>query len=108
MKERNVMEDERWEELGIGVEEMEENEEEKGIKIVYNKKMGKIVEKEEEIESMMSLKGKKKRILIDKGNWMLGRGNKERVEKKNIERVGNINEKNIRRDIVKEVREKKM
>ncbi|KFJ49705.1 TIM barrel protein [Brucella suis] len=70
--------------------------------------MGTIVETEDEIDRLMRFTGPHTRLLLDTGHCLFGRGNPERVAQKHIARVGHIHAKNIRRDIVQDVRDQNL
>ncbi|APY15711.1 myo-inosose-2 dehydratase [Brucella sp. 10RB9214] len=108
LQERPVLEDARWEAFGLGVEALAAHAAAQGITLVYHHHMGTIVETEDEIDRLMRFTGPHTRLLLDTGHCLFGRGNPERVAQKHIARVGHIHAKNIRRDIVQNVRDQNL
>ncbi|EEZ34182.1 Rhizopine catabolism protein mocC [Brucella sp. NF 2653] len=108
LQERPVLEDARWEAFGLGVEALAAHAAAQGITLVYHHHMGTIVETEDEIDRLMRFTGPHTRLLLDTGHCLFGRGNPEWVAQKHIARVGHIHAKNIRRDIMQNVRDQNL
>ncbi|WP_319532256.1 myo-inosose-2 dehydratase [uncultured Cohaesibacter sp.] len=100
-----VLSAEQWEAFGKGVEELAQFAADQGIKLVYHHHMGTVVESPEEIDLFMKFTGPATHLLLDTGHCYFGGGNPEEVAKKYMGRVGHLHAKNIRPDIMKQVRE---
>ncbi|MBS7700329.1 MULTISPECIES: myo-inosose-2 dehydratase [unclassified Chelatococcus] len=97
-----------WAAFGAGVEALAHFAAEQGITLVYHHHMGTIVESEDEIDRLMAHTGPHARLLLDTGHCLFGGGNPERVARKHMARVGHIHAKNVRLDIVAQVREERL
>ena len=76
-----------------------------GVPLVYHHHMGTIVESEEEIDALMELTGPATRLLLDTGHAYFGGGDPARLAAKHMGRVSHIHAKNVRPDVMAEVRE---
>ncbi|SNY91675.1 2-keto-myo-inositol dehydratase [Cohaesibacter sp. ES.047] len=99
-----VLSDSDWEAFGKGVEELAQFAADQGITLVYHHHMGTVVESPEEIDLFMKHTGPATHLLLDTGHCFFGGGKPEQVAKKYMDRVGHIHAKNIRPDIMKQVR----
>ncbi len=75
-----------------------------GVPLVYHHHMGTIVESEEEIDALMELTGPATRLLLDTGHAYFGGGDPARLAEKHMGRVSHIHAKNVRPDVMAEVR----
>jgi len=75
-----------------------------GVPLVYHHHMGTIVESEEEIDALMELTGPATRLLLDTGHAYFGGGDPVRLAEKHMGRVSHIHAKNVRPDVMGEVR----
>jgi inosose dehydratase len=75
-----------------------------GVPLVYHHHMGTIVESEEEIDALMAQTGPATRLLLDTGHAWFGGGNPARLAEKHMARVSHIHAKNVRPEIMAEVR----
>ncbi|WP_417772649.1 myo-inosose-2 dehydratase [Stappia sp.] len=76
-----------------------------GVPLVYHHHMGTIVESEEEIDRLMALTGPATRLLLDTGHAFFGGGDPARLAEKHMDRVSHIHAKNVRPEIMRQVRE---
>lgn len=95
-----------WEKYGAKLEAVAKHCEAEGLLMVYHHHMGTIVETEEEIDLLMKHTGPSMRLLFDTGHCLFGGANPAEVLAKHIDRLGHFHAKNIRPDVMKEVREK--
>lgn len=77
-----------------------------GVPLVYHHHMGTIIESEEEIDALMELTGPATRLLLDTGHAYFGGGDPARLAEKHMGRVSHIHAKNVRPDVMGQVREK--
>lgn len=103
-----VLTDEQWVAFGKGVEALAAFAAEQGITLVYHHHMGTVVESEAEIDRFMEVTGPKTHLLFDTGHCFFGGGDVAAVAKRHMARVAHIHAKNIRPDIMKEVREQNL
>lgn len=97
--------EDRWRGFGAGIEALAEFAGAQGIQLVYHHHMGTIVESETEIDRLMEVTGPATKLLLDTGHCFFGGGDPERVARKYMGRVGHIHAKNVRPDIMAEVRQ---
>lgn len=76
-----------------------------GVPLVYHHHMGTIVESEEEIDALMELTGPATRLLLDTGHAYFGGGDPARLAEKHMGRVSHIHAKNVRPEVMAQVRE---
>lgn len=75
-----------------------------GVPLVYHHHMGTIIESEEEIDALMAQTGPATRLLLDTGHAYFGGGDPARLAEKHMGRVSHIHAKNVRPDVMGEVR----
>ncbi|EKF43026.1 myo-inosose-2 dehydratase [Nitratireductor indicus] len=78
---------------------------EQGISLVYHHHMGTVIETEEEIDRLMAATGPNTWLLLDTGHATFGGGDPERLAEKHMSRVRHLHAKNIRPEIMKDVRD---
>ena len=98
----------RWARFGADVEAVAGFCAAQGIALVYHHHMGTIVETEEEIDRFMASTGPRTRLLLDTGHIFFGGGDPEAVARRHMSRVGHIHAKNVRPDVMRQVREEKL
>jgi inosose dehydratase len=101
---RPVLADEEWEKFGADMEEMAAFCANQGIILAYHHHMGSVVENEDEIDRFMEVTGPQTRLLLDTGHALFGGADPEKVAKKHMGRVAHIHAKNVRPDIMEQVR----
>jgi inosose dehydratase len=77
-----------------------------GITLAYHHHMGTVVEAEWEIDRLMQETGPHTHLLLDTGHCHFGGGDPVRLARKHMARVAHIHTKNIRPDIMGQVRER--
>ena len=104
LNDRPHLADSEWEAFGAKVEEVAKYCAAQGITLVYHHHMGTIVESEEEIDRFMSVTGPETKLLLDTGHTFFGGGDPEAVAQRHMGRVSHIHAKNVRPDIMAQVR----
>jgi inosose dehydratase len=94
-----------WDNFGKGVEALAQFAADQGITLVYHHHMGTVVESETEIDRFMDVTGPATKLLFDTGHCYFGGGDVAATAKRHMARVAHIHAKNIRADIMKQVRE---
>ena len=101
---RPRLSEDQWPAFAAALEELARYCEDQGIKLVYHHHMGTIIETEAEIDRLMELTGPSTRLLLDTGHAYLGGGDPEALAKRHMGRVAHIHAKNVRADIMEQVR----
>lgn len=104
VNDRPQLADADWPDFGRKVEEIAAHCDSHGIKLVYHHHMGTIVETEAEIDRLMEETGPHTGLLLDTGHCFFGGGNPLALARRHIDRVYHIHAKNIRIDIMRDVR----
>ena len=81
---------------------------EQGVKMGYHHHMGTIVESAADIDRFMAMAGPHTRLLLDTGHAHFGGADPAEVARKYMDRVTHIHAKNIRPEIMREVREQNL
>lgn len=97
-----------WADFGRGVEALAAFAAEQGITLVYHHHMGTVVESEAEIDLFMQHTGPATKLLFDTGHCYFGGGNPAAVAERHMTRVRHIHAKNVRPDIMRQVREENL
>ncbi|MBL1434888.1 MAG: myo-inosose-2 dehydratase [Rhodobacteraceae bacterium] len=105
INDKPVLAAEAWQEFGAGVEALAQFAADQGITLVYHHHMGTVVETPAEIDLLMSHTGPATKLLFDTGHCYFGGGGPAEVLARHMARVGHIHAKNVRPDIMAEVRE---
>ena len=95
----------QWKSFGQGIEALAEFAAAQGVTLVYHHHMGTIVESEWEIDRLMAETGPHTHLLLDTGHCTFAGGDPVRLAKRHMARVRHIHAKNVRPDILREVRE---
>ena len=93
-----------WARFGAAVEAVAEHCAAQGITLVYHHHMGTIVEAEDEIDRFMAATGPATRLLLDTGHAFFGGGDPEALARRHMRRVGHLHAKNVRPDVMRQVR----
>ena len=104
VNDRPCLDDGTWQAFGAKVEEIAQYCADQGITLVYHHHMGTVVENEDEIDRFMEVTGPATHLLLDAGHAFFGGGDPVALAKKHMGRVAHIHAKNVRPDIMKEVR----
>jgi inosose dehydratase len=105
VNDRPHLRDAEWRAFGAGIEALAAFAAAQGITLAYHHHMGTIVEAEWEIDRLMAETGPHTHLLLDTGHCHFGGGDPVRLAKRHMARVAHIHAKNIRPDILREVRE---
>ncbi len=105
VNDRPHLRDADWAGFGAGIEALAAFAALQGITLVYHHHMGTVVEAEWEIDRLMHETGPHTHLLLDTGHCYFGGGDPVRLARKHMGRVGHIHAKNIRPDILGQVRE---
>ena len=98
----------QWVSFGAGIEALAAFAQAQGITLVYHHHMGTIVETEAEIDLLMQHTGPATHLLLDTGHCYFGGGNPEALARRHMDRVAHIHCKNVRPDIMAQVRSDKL
>jgi inosose dehydratase len=101
---RPVMTDEQWTRFSEGYEALSKHAAEQGVKMGYHHHMGTIIESAADIDRFMAMAGPYTRLLLDTGHCTFGGADPLEVANKYMGRVTHIHAKNIRPEIMKQVR----
>ena len=105
VNDRPHLKDADWAAFGAGIEALAAFAASQGITLVYHHHMGTVVEAEWEIDRLMHETGPHTHLLLDTGHCFFGGGDPVRLARKHMGRVGHIHAKNIRPDILGQIRE---
>lgn len=105
VNDRPHLKDADWAGFGAGIEALAAFAASQGITLVYHHHMGTVVEAEWEIDRLMHETGPHTHLLLDTGHCFFGGGDPVRLARKHMGRVGHIHAKNIRPDILGQIRE---
>ena len=108
VNDRPVMTDAEWERFSKGYEELARHAAEQGVKMGYHHHMGTIVESAADIDRFMAMAGPHTRLLLDTGHAYFGGADPAEVARRYMDRVTHIHAKNIRPEIMREVREQNL
>jgi inosose dehydratase len=95
----------QWKPFGTGIEALAANAASQGITLAYHHHLGSIIEAEWEIDRLMAETGPATHLLLDTGHCYFGGGDPARLARRHMGRVAHIHAKNVRPDIMAEVRE---
>lgn len=101
---RPIMTDEQWTRFSEGYEALSKHAAEQGVKMGYHHHMGTIIESAADIDRFMAMAGPYTRLLLDTGHCTFGGADPLEVANKYMGRVTHIHAKNIRPEIMKQVR----
>ncbi|PWW02068.1 2-keto-myo-inositol dehydratase [Hoeflea marina] len=104
VNDRPQLADADWPDFGRKVEAIAAHCLDQGIRLVYHHHMGTIVETEAEIDRLMAETGPHTGLLLDTGHCYFGGGNPLALARRHIDRVFHIHAKNIRLDVMRDVR----
>jgi len=105
VNDRPHLKDADWMEFGAAIEALAAFSAAQGITLVYHHHMGTVVEAEWEIDRLMAETGPHTHLLLDTGHCTFGGGDPVRLAKRHMARVRHIHAKNIRPDMMRQVRE---
>lgn len=108
LAEKPVLGESDWAGFAKGIEALAAFAADQGIALVYHHHMGTIVETPEEIDRLMAETGPKTRLLFDTGHYFFGGGDPAEGARRHMDRVSHIHAKNVRPDIMRQVREERL
>ena len=94
-----------WPDFAAALEEVALHCADQGVTLVYHHHMGTIIETEAEIDRLMATTGPATRLLLDTGHAYFGGGDPAALAQRHMGRVSHIHAKNVRLDIMRQVRE---
>lgn len=97
--------DNQWDQFGADVEAIAQFCATQGITLVYHHHMGTVVETPTEIDHFMAVTGPATKLLFDTGHCYFGGGDPKDVIKRHIGRVAHLHAKNVRADVMQQVRD---
>ncbi|TKT82545.1 myo-inosose-2 dehydratase [Aquamicrobium sp. LC103] len=105
LRDRPVLEENRWPEFCAGVEAIARYCADQGVELVYHHHMGTIVENREEIGRLMAGTGPATRLLLDTGHAWFGGSDPLELARAYADRIGHFHAKNVRPAIRSQVEE---
>lgn len=108
VNDRPIMTDEQWQRFSAGFETLSGLAAEQGVKMGYHHHMGTIVESATDIDRFMAMAGPHTHLLLDTGHCTFGGANPAQVAEKYMDKVTHIHAKNIRPEIMRQVREENL
>jgi inosose dehydratase len=108
VNDRPVMTDAEWDRFSKGYEALSRLAADEGVKMGYHHHMGTIVESAADIDRFMAMAGPHTRLLLDTGHCTFGGADPAEVARKYMDRVTHIHAKNVRPEIMREVRERNL
>lgn len=104
VNDRPVLTDAQWERFSTGYEALSRFAAEQGVKMGYHHHMGTIIESAADIDRFMAMAGPHTRLLLDTGHCAFGGADPAEVAGKYMGRVSHIHAKNVRPEVMAEVR----
>lgn len=108
VNDRPVMTDAEWYRFSRGYEELSRFAHAEGMKMGYHHHMGTIIESAADIDRFMQMAGPHTRLLLDTGHCTFGGADPAEIARKYMSRVSHIHAKNVRPQIMREVREQRL
>jgi inosose dehydratase len=106
VNDRPVMTDADWARFSEGYEALSRFAAEQGVRMGYHHHMGTIIESAADIDRFMAMAGPFTRLLLDTGHCAFGGADPTEVAEKYMDRVTHIHAKNVRPEIMREVRDR--
>src|SRR5262245_6898229 len=108
VNDRPIMTEAEWERFSAGYEALSQYAAGQGVKMGYHHHMGTIIESAADIDRFMEMAGPYTRLLLDTGHAYFGGADPVEVARKYMDRVTHIHCKNIRPEIMKQVRDQNL
>lgn len=105
VNDRPVMSDAEWARFSAGYEALSQFAHAQGMKMGYHHHAGTIIESGADIDRFMAMAGPHTRLLLDTGHCTFGGADPAVVAGRYMDRVSHIHCKNVRPDILRQVRE---
>lgn len=99
---------ERWEEYGRKLTEFAQYTQSMGVQVAYHHHMGTVIESEDDINHLMSYTGNEVGLLLDSGHLTFAGADPVKVVQRWIDRINHVHCKDIRSDILKDVRNRNL
>ncbi len=106
VNDRPVMTEDDWPRFTAGIEALAAFAAAQGVTLVYHHHMGTVIETEAEIDRLMAMTGPHTHLLLDTGHCTFGGGDPAAVAARHMGRVRHIHCKNIRPEVMAEVRDR--
>lgn len=109
--EKPVFTDEEWERVAAGYNKLALLAEEKGMRVSLHHHMGTGVQTPAEVDKFMEMTNENVYLLFDSGHMYYSEGTQESVDevlKKYIDRIAHVHLKDVRREVVEEVRSERL
>jgi len=104
VNDRPLLSEAEWDRFSAGYEELSRLAADEGVKMGYHHHMGTIIESAADIDRFMAMAGPHTRLLLDTGHAVFGGADPAELARRYIGRVTHIHAKNVRPDIMAEVR----
>ncbi|MDZ7904761.1 MAG: TIM barrel protein [Cypionkella sp.] len=101
---RPHLSEDQWSSFPAAIEALAAYTAAQGVTMVYHHHMGTVIEAEWEIDRLMDKTGPHLHLLLDTGHCYFGGGDPVRLAKRHMARVRHIHAKNIRPDVLRDVR----
>ncbi len=105
LNDRATLTPDQWPAFGAGIEALAKFAAAQGIQLVYHPHMGTVVETPAEYDLLMAHTGPATKLLFDTGHCYFGGGDPAEVGARHMARTAHIHAKNVRPEIMKQVRE---
>ncbi|WP_340621318.1 myo-inosose-2 dehydratase [Xenorhabdus siamensis] len=99
---------ERWQEYGEKLTEFAHYTQSQGVQIAYHHHMGTVIESAEDIDNLMKNTGEAVGLLLDTGHLTFAGDDPLTVAKRWSKRINHVHCKDIRLDVLKDVKNRKM
>ena len=109
--EKPIYTQEQWDAVTKGFNEMARLADEKGMKLACHHHMGTGIQTKQEVERFMEMTHDNVYLLFDSGHFVYSEGNEEaglEILEKYIKRIAHVHLKDIRPELLKQVKEKKL
>jgi inosose dehydratase len=108
VNDRPIMTNAEWDRFSTGYEALSQHAAEQGVKIGYHHHMGTIIESAADIGRFMAMAGPDTRLLLDTGHSTVGGADPAEVARKYMDRVTHVHAKNVRPEIMRQVRDENL
>ncbi|OLP56304.1 myo-inosose-2 dehydratase [Rhizobium rhizosphaerae] len=108
VNDRPILTDAQWTRFSEGYEVLSRHAASQNVRMGYHHHMGTIIESAADIDRFMAMAGPHTRLLLDTGHCTFGGADPAEVADKYMDRVTHIHAKNIRADIMRQVREENL
>ncbi|GKW39334.1 myo-inosose-2 dehydratase [Pectobacterium carotovorum] len=99
--------EERWPEYGKKLTEFARYTQSQGVQIAYHHHMGTVIESAQDVDNLMEHTGPEVGLLLDTGHFTFAGADPVAVAKRWIHRINHVHCKDIRPDVLKDVKNRK-